>query len=121
MASSGQESLGKASFHDGDNVMNDQHALQPDPGTEHDFNIDINKFAFSPGQLNKMINPKRLAAFHALGGLGGLEAGLRTNHQSGLSVDEVGLEGGVSFREAVQARAAANETMGAVKRRHTSV
>lgn len=120
IASTGNDSLRKASFNNNDDVMNDEDALQPDPGTEGDFKVENNKFAFSPGQLNKMINPKNLAAFHALGGLGGLEVGLRTNRHSGLSVDEVGLEGEVSFQEAVQAGADANEKFGTVKRSHTS-
>jgi len=114
------ESLRKASFSNNDDVMNDEEALQPDPGTEEDFKVENNKFAFSPGQLNKMINPKNLAAFHALGGLGGLEKGLRTNRHSGLSLDEVGLEGEVSFQEAVQAGAELNEKFGTIKRSHTS-
>ncbi|RAL15509.1 putative calcium-translocating P-type ATPase(PMCA-type) [Aspergillus homomorphus CBS 101889] len=74
-------------------------ALNPDPRTEDDFIVQDNKFAFSPGQLNKMQNPKSLAAFHALGGLPGLERGLRTDLASGLSVDETCLEGTVSFDE----------------------
>ncbi|KEF52838.1 Ca2+-transporting ATPase [Exophiala aquamarina CBS 119918] len=120
IASTGNESLRKASFSNNDDVMNDEEALQPDPGTDEDFKVENNKFAFSPGQLNKMINPKNLSAFHALGGLGGLEKGLRTNRHSGLSVDEVGLEGEVSFQEAVQAGAEMNEKFGTVKRSHTS-
>ncbi|KAH9230279.1 hypothetical protein K456DRAFT_1752468 [Colletotrichum gloeosporioides 23] len=46
-----------------------EEALKPDPGTESDFKVDNNPFAFSPGQLNKLLNPKSLAAFRALGGL----------------------------------------------------
>lgn len=120
IASTANESLRKGSFSNNDDVMNDEEALQPDPGTEEDFKVENNKFAFSPGQLNKMINPKNLSAFHALGGLGGLEKGLRTNRHSGLSVDEVGLEGEVSFQEAVQAGAELNERFGTIKRSHTS-
>ncbi|KAK1139596.1 plasma membrane calcium [Aspergillus melleus] len=75
-------------------------ALNPDPRNEKDFNVENNKFAFSPGQLNKMQNPKSLAAFQALGGLQGLERGLRTDLTSGLSIDESHLEGSVSFDEA---------------------
>jgi Ca2+-transporting ATPase len=100
-----------------DNVMDDEEALRPDPGTEADFEVEDNKFAFSPGQLNKLINPKSFAAFHALGGLVGLEKGLRTNRQSGLSLDEVGLDGTVSFEEAVKA---SHEEFGPVKRTKTS-
>jgi hypothetical protein len=62
-----------------------QDALKPDPGSEKDFTVQDNKFAFSPGQLNKLLNPKSLAAFSALGGIRGIEHGLRTNIDSGLS------------------------------------
>ena len=74
-------------------------ALQADPGCEKDFAVVDNKFAFSPGQLNKMLNPKSLAAFIALGGLPGLETGLRTDVDAGLSLEETELPGSVSFEE----------------------
>jgi Ca2+-transporting ATPase len=77
-----------------------QDALKPDPGSEKDFTVQDNKFAFSPGQLNKLLNPKSLAAYAALGGIRGIEHGLRTNTDSGLSVDESNLDGRVSFDEA---------------------
>ena len=77
-----------------------QDALKPDPGSEKDFTVQDNKFAFSPGQLNKLLNPKSLAAYVALGGIRGIEHGLRTNIDSGLSVDESNLDGRVSFDEA---------------------
>ena len=77
-----------------------QDALKPDPGSEKDFTVQDNKFAFSPGQLNKLLNPKSLAAYVALGGIRGIEHGLRTNIDSGLSVDESKLDGRVSFDEA---------------------
>ncbi len=53
-------------------------ALTPDPGTQDMFITENNKFAFSPGQLSKMLNPKSYKAFYAMGGLEGLEKGLRT-------------------------------------------
>lgn len=81
-------------------VVNDDEALKPDPGREGEFEVEDNRFAFSPGQLNKLLNPKSLGAFHALGGLRGLEKGLRADASSGLSVDETSLEGSVSFEEA---------------------
>ncbi|KAJ5774005.1 hypothetical protein N7457_008901 [Penicillium paradoxum] len=74
-------------------------ALNPDHRNEADFQVEDNRFAFSPGQLNKMQNPKSLAAFHALGGLQGLERGLRTDLNAGLSIDEGRLEGAVNFNE----------------------
>ncbi|KAH8808464.1 hypothetical protein F5884DRAFT_371831 [Xylogone sp. PMI_703] len=86
-----------------DDVKNDPEALTPDPGTEDDFNVEKNSFAFTPGQLNKLLNPKSLSAFYKLGGLAGLEKGLRTDRKAGLSVDEVMLEGTVTFEEATAA------------------
>ncbi|KAM5437213.1 plasma membrane calcium [Microsporum canis] len=81
-------------------VRNDPDALKPDPKSEDDFEVENNKFAFSPGQLNKLLSPKSLSAFYALGGLVGLEKGLRTNRSTGLSVDETTLDGTVSFEDA---------------------
>ena len=109
----------KNSFSNNEDILQDSDALTPDPGTEADFEVQDNKFAFSPGQLNKLINPKSLAAFHALGGLAGLERGLRTSRVSGLSVDELGLDGTVSFDTAVQAGAAADKEFAQVKRTTT--
>lgn len=77
-------------------------ALKPDPGSEKDFNVFNYPFAFTPGQLNKLVNPKSLSAFKALGGLKGLAHGLRTDVNSGLCQDEVRLQGAVSFGEATQ-------------------
>ncbi|KAH8691736.1 hypothetical protein GQ44DRAFT_695491 [Phaeosphaeriaceae sp. PMI808] len=77
----------------------DDDALKPDPGSEKDFDVQNNKFAFTPGQLNKMLNPKSLPAFIALGGLPGLEAGLQTDVDAGLSLEETELAGSVSFEE----------------------
>ncbi|KAF2201261.1 calcium transporting P-type ATPase-like protein [Delitschia confertaspora ATCC 74209] len=81
-------------------VLNDEDALRPDPGTEADFQVENNKFAFSPGHLSKLYNPKSLGAFHALGGLTGLEKGLRTDRRAGLSIDEQQLDGTVTFEDA---------------------
>ncbi|KIW28559.1 calcium-translocating P-type ATPase, PMCA-type [Cladophialophora immunda] len=47
-----------------------------------------NLFAFSPEQLSQLTNPKNHAALLALGGLIGLEKGLKTDLRAGLSVDE---------------------------------
>ncbi|KAF4855272.1 Calcium-transporting ATPase 2 [Colletotrichum siamense] len=78
-----------------------EDALKPDPGTESDFKVDNNPFAFSPGQLNKLLNPKSLAAFRALGGLNGIAYGLQSDINTGLSVDETEAPGTVSFQDAV--------------------
>ncbi|KAH9881910.1 hypothetical protein J1614_001081 [Plenodomus biglobosus] len=77
-----------------------EESLKPDPGTEAEFEVENNKFAFSPGQLGKLYNPKSLGAFHALGGLDGIEKGLRTDRKAGLSIDEQSLDGVVTFEEA---------------------
>lgn len=74
-------------------------ALTPDPGTEDMFKVENNKFAYSPGQLSKLLNPKSHNAFYALGGLDGLEKGLRTDRNSGLSLDESILDGAVAFED----------------------
>lgn len=85
-----------------DNIINDEDALKPDnEEAEANFQVEENKFAFSPGQLSKMLNPKSLAAFYAMGGLRGLEKGLRTDCAIGLSPDEKQLDGTVSFEQAV--------------------
>ncbi|KAK3345948.1 hypothetical protein B0T25DRAFT_266143 [Lasiosphaeria hispida] len=76
-----------------------EDALTPDPGTEDMFVISDNPFAYNPGQLSKILNPKSLNAFYALGGLVGLEKGLHTNRDTGLSVDEVNVDGTVPFEE----------------------
>ncbi|CAK1355565.1 unnamed protein product [Cercospora beticola] len=81
-------------------VLSDEEALKPDPGTEGEFHRENNPFAFAPGHLSKLLNPKSFGAFHALGGLAGLEKGLRTDRNSGLSVDENHLQGTVSFEDA---------------------
>ncbi len=86
-----------------DNIINDADALKPDLDTERDFQVEDNKFAFSPGQLGKLHSPKSLAAFHALGGLKGLEKGLRTDRMTGLSLDEKLLDGNITFDDAIAA------------------
>ena len=85
-----------------ESIINDANALKPDTGMEADFQVDDNPFAFSVGQLNKLFNPKSLSAFYALGGLAGLEKGLRSNRKAGLSIDETDLDGEVSFEEATK-------------------
>lgn len=92
---------GKGSALSNDRIMRDPDALKPDAGKEDDFKVDDNPFAFSPGQLNKMFNPKSLSAFYALGGLAGIERGLRSDRKAGLSIDETNLDGRVTFDDAV--------------------
>ncbi|KAK3081909.1 hypothetical protein LTS18_012600 [Coniosporium uncinatum] len=81
-------------------IIGDKDALKPDPGTEDTFEVANNNFAFSPGQLTKMFSPKSLAAFHALGGLAGIEKGLMTDRRWGLAFNERKLDGSVSFGDA---------------------
>lgn len=83
---------------DNDNP-DDGDILTPKPSRGSDFEVENYKFAFSPGQLNKLLNPKNFSAFSALGGLSGLEKGLRTDMRSGLSIDETVLDGTVTFDE----------------------
>ncbi|KAM7223988.1 plasma membrane calcium-transporting ATPase [Rhypophila decipiens] len=90
----------KSSSFNNNNVKEDENALKPDVNKEEDFVVQDNPFAFTPGQLNKMFSPKSLSAFWALGGLAGLEKGLRTDRKSGLSIDEVTLDGQVTFDQA---------------------
>lgn len=85
-----------------DRIVSDTNALQPDNGKEDDFKVDDNPFAFSPGMLNKMFDPKSLSAFWKLGGLAGIEKGLRSDRKTGLSLDETSLAGSVSFEEATR-------------------
>ncbi|KAI2610597.1 calcium-translocating P-type ATPase [Hypoxylon sp. NC1633] len=89
----------KHSF-DNEKIMKDESALKPDQGKEADFQVEDNPFAYSPGQLTKMFNPKSLSAFYQLGGLVGMEKGLRSNRNTGLSPDEKHLDGKVSFEQA---------------------
>ncbi|KAK8036781.1 calcium p-type atpase [Apiospora phragmitis] len=95
----GEKIGGMADDANNDEIMKDADALKPDAGREADFEVKNNPFAYSPGQLTKMFNPKSLAAFYALGGLSGMEKGLRTNRDTGLSVDEKNLDGSVSLQD----------------------
>jgi Ca2+-transporting ATPase len=81
----------------------EEDPLKPDPGSEHEFKVDNNPFGFSPGQLAKLFNPKNLHALRALGGIQGLERGLRTDLKAGLSLDEKALDGQVTFQDATGA------------------
>ncbi|KAI4125997.1 MAG: hypothetical protein LQ338_003979 [Usnochroma carphineum] len=77
-----------------------EEALRPDKTNAKDFEVHDSPFAFSPGQLNKTLNPKSLAAYRALGGIYGLERGLQTDLVAGLSVDETSISESISFEEA---------------------
>ena len=83
--------------------LSPEEALRPDKPDATDFEVVDSPFAFSPGQLNKLLEPKSLAAYRALGGLQGLERGLQTDITAGLSVDETSIPDRVSFEDARQA------------------
>jgi Ca2+-transporting ATPase len=68
--------------------------------SDADPKAENNPFAFTPNQLNKLLNPKSLAIYQALGGVQGIATGLQTNLQSGLSVDESTAPRNVTFDEA---------------------
>jgi len=87
---------------EGDDLTTED-ALRLDKGNEKDFERANNPFAYSPGQLNKCLNPKSLAAYRALGGIQGLERGLQTDIVAGLSMDETSAIRNVDFEEATQA------------------
>jgi hypothetical protein len=78
------------------NIM--EGSTSSDVGTEDDFEVENNKFAFSPGQLGKLYNPNSLSAFYALGGLDGIERGLRTDRE--FRIDESTVNGTISFEDA---------------------
>ncbi|KAF5255159.1 hypothetical protein FANTH_139 [Fusarium anthophilum] len=80
-------------------LLDTSDALTPDPGTEDMFRTEKSKFAFSPGQLSKLLNPKSLNAFYALGGIDGIEKGLHTDRNAGLSTDESTVDGEVIFHD----------------------
>ncbi|KAI1826986.1 putative calcium P-type ATPase [Xylaria intraflava] len=94
------------STHDNGHITKDSKALEPDQGRAEDFKVEDNPFAFTPGQLAKMFDPKSLSAFYKLGGLRGLEKGLRTDRVTGLSTDERHLDGTISFDEATNRESA---------------
>ncbi|KAL5113645.1 plasma membrane calcium [Pleosporales sp. CAS-2024a] len=74
-------------------------------------NTDNNPFAFVPKQLNRLFNPKSLVTYQALGGVHGIAAGLQTDLQSGLSVDETGALRHISFDEATSQQCASKEKL----------
>lgn len=93
-ASSAGGSSQTYSEHDGD-------PLAAREGDDEAFEVENNPFAFAPGQMSRLYNPKNIDVFRAIGGLIGLEAGLRTDIRSGLSLDEQELKGSVSLEDAV--------------------
>jgi Ca2+-transporting ATPase len=97
MTSSGQNLSRSGKTPQNEEIIHDTTALQPHPDRIEDFQVADNKFAFVPGQMSKMIDPKNLSAFYAVGGIDGLESGLRTDRRSGLNSDEAFLDGSISL------------------------
>ena len=83
-------------------IMNAGEALKPDLGTELDVEVKDSKFGFSPRQMSQLVESRSLSAFHDLGGLDGLEKGLRTDRRCGLSSEEMLLDEHVSFNAPVR-------------------
>lgn len=77
-----------------------EELFRPIPEDEEMFDAENNPFAFTPGHLSRLLNPKNLRAFLALGGLAGIERGLRTDVKGGLGVDETDLSDAVSWEDA---------------------
>ena len=73
-----------------------RHLLKDKP---EDPEIPNNPFAFTPKQLSKLHDPKDLNVLRAMGGLQGLEIGLRTDVTKGLSPDEDILDGQVTLAD----------------------
>lgn len=83
-------------------IMTSSEGLKPDPGAGLDLEVRDNKFAFSPRLMSQLVDSRSLSAFRALGGLDGLERGLRTDRRCGLSSEEMLLDGHVSFNAPVR-------------------
>ncbi|PYH80616.1 calcium ion P-type ATPase [Aspergillus uvarum CBS 121591] len=84
-----------------DNTGDAADTLTSQPSGESNLERGNKKFAFSPDQLNKLLITKSFDAFGALGGLRGLEKGLRTDLRSGLSTEEVVVDSTAGFDEVV--------------------
>lgn len=74
-------------------------ALQSGDGDENEFSEKTNPFALTPGQMGKMFNPKALCAFHALGGIAGIQKGLRSVSKTGLTLSKEHIDGRISFKQ----------------------
>ncbi|KFY25613.1 hypothetical protein V493_04556 [Pseudogymnoascus sp. VKM F-4281 (FW-2241)] len=92
-------------------MMHDNASLQPQADGNDSSQVADNKFAFVPEQLSKLIDPNSLSAFYAVGGLEGLEKGLRTDRRSGLSSDEAFLDGTITLGEAKITRPASTHPL----------
>jgi hypothetical protein len=71
------------------------------PGIETDATRDDTPFDYVPGQMTKLLNPKSLGGWYAMGGLPALERGLRTSLNRSLPGEESITDSSVTFDEAV--------------------
>jgi hypothetical protein len=83
--------------HNEQTILSDDDAIRPDPGTDADFACENNLFTFTPGRLWKFLKPKSQGAYHALGGLAGVEKNLQKVPGTSPSRDEQRSQGKVSF------------------------
>ncbi|PHH55688.1 hypothetical protein CFIMG_008506RA00001 [Ceratocystis fimbriata CBS 114723] len=81
--------------------VNLHDALTPDPGTKGMFRRISRLFPYTPGGLSKILNPKNLNGFLALGGLIGPGKTLHTNRKVGLDLEESHISVEISFGKAV--------------------
>jgi Ca2+-transporting ATPase len=65
--------------------------------------VPNNNFAFSPSALHKLLETRSIAFLQALGGIQGLAYGIRSNIETGLSVDEDVLDDVITAHAAVTA------------------
>ncbi|KAJ4362890.1 plasma membrane calcium [Neocucurbitaria cava] len=98
-----------ASTSDVSTVIDHDAAVRRELHNDANTSIDNSPFAFSPAQLSKLLNPKSLAVYHALGGIHGIAAGLQSDVHSGLSVDESIVPRCISFEEAVSPKTPTKE------------
>ncbi|KAH7408098.1 hypothetical protein DE146DRAFT_362343 [Phaeosphaeria sp. MPI-PUGE-AT-0046c] len=103
-------SPGAASASDVSTVVGDSEVTLARQELLSEAAVENNPFAFSPNQLNKLLNPKCLPVFQALGGIQGIAAGLQSDLQSGLSVDESTAPRRVTFDEATGLSSGSKET-----------
>lgn len=71
----------------------DQHSTDELLGLNENDSTTKSPFAFSPSQLLRLIDPKSLEVFRAMGGLEGITRGVYSDSKAGLNPDETSLTG----------------------------
>ncbi|KAH7006390.1 hypothetical protein EDB82DRAFT_493473 [Fusarium venenatum] len=99
MVIAGYRDMASSSGHGQKTMTNNEPVLKPEAVDMEEFEVENNPFKFTPGQLGKLFNPKSLADFYKLGGLAGIEKGLRLDRTTGLSIDEESATNAVTFEE----------------------